>query len=172
MIATQPSTPATVREARVAFQPVEHHSGAQRKDQEDEHRQQVPREPPKQPVVRKIGIVDRFARCPWNDRLRHRSADLVDLPGDDPAGSRIVAAADHVDVAVDGSRDRGVAEDHRKIAVDNLARLDDDRTEVGAAVVDGAGVGQRRGGQEYQSAQHEQGNGEKSVFHGRGPLAR
>ncbi len=131
-------------QARMVLQAIEHHPRAQRKDQEDQQGEQIPGEPPEQPVIGHQRIVRRLARSPRNDRLRHGSADLIDLPGYDAAGSRVVGAADHVDVAFDDAGDRRVAEDHGEIARDDLTRFDHDRTEVCSAVVDGLRVGERR----------------------------
>ncbi len=114
------------------------------KIKEDEQREQIPGEPPQEPVVGNERIVDGFARGPWNDRLRHGAAELVDLSRDDPAGTRVAAAADGRAVAFDDAGDRRVPEDHGEVAVHHLSRLDHDRAEVGSAVIGGLRVGRGR----------------------------
>ncbi len=113
------------------------------KIKKDEQCQQIPGDAPQQARVGKQRALVHVARRPWHDRLGDRPSNLVHLSGDDAAWSRIDGSAEDVEIALDHAFNGGVAEDDGQIAFDDLARFDDDGSEIDAAVIDGARIGER-----------------------------
>jgi hypothetical protein len=123
-------------------------------------------------VIGKERVVARIAGCPGDDALRERSANLRDSTRHDASRAGIVVPTDHGDVAFDDTGVRGIAKDDGEVAVNDLAGLNDDRSKVGPAVIDGLRIGQRRSAEHQHGGQAESRGRKQPTDHARGPRSR